>query len=362
MVRPAPYEAMKCMQRVRQRIEVIVVKSVFDVFTNGRTIVTEVQPRFVSYQESAERSDLLQRGVTDADFVKGEGSGGWVGTECSDSNAGCDHVWQEDGSCAKAGTAGMRRRGWQRPNGERTEKGATMASCVGLQQLRASASVTTIATSKACRHRSTGESLHLMDLIFAGKALCTPISALQADVWETICFWYTTFNTCCRRPRAKSGTAVRASRARVHRRGSIGTSAAPAPSRSPPPDTQRLLLCPSDRSLNSQPGLAQVLPTPPQLGGAQVPVAGLWGVAQPPRSGCSRGTPPPPPHCRGAASPAGAPSVWAFSALSPSPFCLCQFCGSRARRRRGGGAAWIPSAAAAVCLGPAWTDAPAGVA
>lgn len=130
----------------------------------------------------------------------------------------------------------------------------------------------------------------------------------------------------------------------------------------PPPDTQRLLLCPSDRSLNSQPGLAQVLPTPPQLGGAQVPVAGLWGVAQPPRSGCSRGTPPPPPHCRGAASPAGAPSVWAFSALSPSPFCLCQFCGSRARRRRGGGAAWIPSAAAAVCLGPAWTDAPAGVA
>lgn len=49
MVRPAPYEAMKYMQRVRQRIEVVVVKSVFDVFTNGRTTVTEVQPRFVSY-------------------------------------------------------------------------------------------------------------------------------------------------------------------------------------------------------------------------------------------------------------------------------------------------------------------------
>lgn len=238
-----------------------------------------------------------------------------------------------------------------------------MASCVGLQQLRASASVTTIATSKACRHRSTGESPHLMDLIFAGKALCTPISALQADVWETICFWYTTFNTCCRRPRAKSGTAVRASRARVHRRGSIGTSAAPAPSRPPPPPT-RSASCSALPTVRSTPSPAwprYYLPPPSWAVRRYLwPVCGVWrsrrGLVA--RAALRRR----PPTAEARASPAGAPSVWAFSALSPSPFCLCQFCGSRARRRRGGGAAWIPSAAAAVCLGPAWTDAPAGVA
>lgn len=177
-----------------------------------------------------------------------------------------------------------------------------------------------------------------MDLIFAGKALCTPISSPGRCLGNYLFFVYGFQHVLQASARQKWDGRACLSRVsppprqhRCFRR--PRTVPSPLP---PPPDTQRPLLCPSDRSLNSQPGLAHLLPTPPQLGGAQVPVADLWGVAQPPRSGCSRATPSPPPHCRGAASPAGAPAVWAFSALFPCPFCLCQFCGSRARRRRGG--------------------------